>query len=249
MIIELKWEVIKWKQLWNTIWFPTANIFLWKNILEDWTYKINIIIDSKIYAWAGSALNEKNIFESYIFDFNQNIYWKEIEVIVLEKIRDNKKFENIWDLINQIKQDVKLIKSKNNYVLTFWSYDLVHEWHKSHLEQSKKYWDILVTILATDKNIEKFKWKKPLYKIEERINHLKDLWVSDIISSWDEENPMKWIDMYMPNVICLWYDQVWFSNQLQDYIKENNLKIEIKRTKAYKENEFKSSKIKEKLTS
>jgi hypothetical protein len=48
----------------------------------------------------------------------------------------------------------------------------------------------------------------------------------------------------MPKVICLWYDQVGFSQKLEDYIKEENLNIFVKRIKPYKQDKFKSSIIK-----
>lgn len=246
MIKEIKGVVIKWNQLWRTIWFPTANIILEKDIIEDGTYKINIIIDSKIYHGAWSANNEKWLFESFIFDFNESIYDKEIEVIILEKIRNNYKFNNLEELKNQIQEDLKIIREKNNHVLTFGSFDLVHEWHRYFLWEAKKYWDILVTILATDKNIKKFKWCDPLYNIEERVKHINELNLSNLIITWDEDNPLKWIDMYLPKIICLGYDQVWFSNDLQKYIKNNNLDIEVIRIKPYKEDIFKSSLLKEK---
>ncbi|NVP17497.1 adenylyltransferase/cytidyltransferase family protein [Candidatus Gracilibacteria bacterium] len=247
MIQKIRGVVIKGNQIGRTIGFPTANINLEKDLISDGTYKINIIIEGKIYAGAGSANNTKALFESFIFDFNESIYDKEIEVIILEKIRENRTFTNFEELKNQIKSDIKEIKEKNNYVLTFGTFDLVHEGHKYFLNEAKKYGNILVTILATDKNIEKFKGKKPLYTIEERISHIKELRISDIVSTGDEEDPLKWIDMYMPSVICLGYDQKGFSNDLENYLKENNLDIEIIRIEPYKEDIYKSSLLKEKI--
>ena len=53
--------------------------------------------------------------------------------------------------------------------------------------------------------------------------------------------------MYLPKVICLGYDQKWFSNDLENYLKENNLDIEIIRIEPFKEDIYKSSLLKEKL--
>lgn len=247
MIKFLKWKVIHGKKLWRTIWFPTANIEINNLDIESGTYKVNIIIENKLYRWAWSYNKSIWLFEVYIFELENDIYWLELEVIVLEKIRDNKSFENIVELKKQIIEDIKIIKNKNNYVLTFGTFDLVHEWHKYFLNEAKKYWDKLVTILATDKNILKFKWKEPKYNIDERISHVKDIDIADIVSVWDEENPMKWIDMYMPNAICLWYDQIWFSKELEKYIKDNELEIEVIRIKPFKEDIYKSSKLKEQI--
>ena len=247
MIKFLKWKVIHGKKLWRTIWFPTANIEINNIDIESGTYKVNIIIENKLYRWAWNYNKSIWLFEVYIFELENDIYWLELEVIVLEKIRNNKNFENIDELKKQIIEDIKIIKNKNNYVLTFGTFDLVHEWHKYFLNEAKKYWDKLVTILATDKNILKFKWKEPKYNIDERISHVKDIDIADIVSVWDEENPMKWIDMYMPNAICLWYDQIWFSNELKKYIKDNKLEIEVIRIKPFKEDIYKSSKLKEQI--
>ncbi|MDD3793681.1 MAG: riboflavin kinase [Candidatus Gracilibacteria bacterium] len=247
MIKNIKGVVVKGNQIGRTIGFPTANIILEKDTIEDGTYKINVIIDGKIYRGAGSANNTKALFESFIFDFNESIYDREIEIIILEKIRENRKFDDLEKLKNQINYDTKKIKEKNNYILTFGTFDLVHEGHRYFLSEAKKYGDILVTILATDKNIEKFKGKKPLYSIEERISHIKELQISDIVSTGDEENPLKWIDMYLPRVICLGYDQKGFSQDLENYLKENNLDIEIIRIEPYKKEIYKSSLLKEKI--
>ncbi|MDR1944885.1 MAG: hypothetical protein LBQ59_02065 [Candidatus Peribacteria bacterium] len=54
-----------------------------------------------------------------MFDFNEDIYGKEIEIIILEKIRNNSNFQNKKELREQIEKDVKLAKTKKNYVLTF----------------------------------------------------------------------------------------------------------------------------------
>lgn len=244
MIKIINWIVIKWKQLWRTIWYNTANISYTNNDIEDWVYKINIVIDNKLYKWAWSFRSNLNIFESHIFDFNNDIYWNKIEIILLEKVRDNKKINSLDELKLLIEKDINIIKNNIKIVLTFWTFDLVHEWHKYFLIQAKKYSDKLITIVATDKNIEKFKWKKPLNKIEKRINDIINLKISDLVVWWDESNPMKWLDIYKPNYICLGYDQLWFSELLEKYISENNLKIEIIRLSPYKENIYKSSFLK-----
>ncbi len=240
----INWIVIKWKQLWRTVWYNTANISYINNDIADWVYKINIVIDNKLYKWAWSFRSNLNIFESHIFDFNNDIYWKEIEIILLEKIRDNKKINSLDELKKLIENDIKIIKNNIKVALTFWTFDIVHEWHRNYLFQAKKYCDKLITIVATDNNIEKFKWKKPLNNIEKRINDVIELNITDEVISWDESNPMKWLDIYNPNYICLWYDQLWFSELLDKYIYDKNLKIYIIRLNPYKEDIYKSSLLK-----
>ncbi|MDP2090226.1 MAG: riboflavin kinase [Candidatus Gracilibacteria bacterium] len=244
MIKIIKGIVIKGKQLGRTIGFNTANIEYIKNDIDDGVYKINIIIDNVFYHGAGSYNKNKNLFESHIFNFNEDIYGKIIEIIIIEKIRDNQKINNIDELRKIIENDIINIKNNSKTVLTFGTFDVVHEGHKNFLFQAKKYSDKLITIVATDKNIQKFKGKKPLNNLEKRINDIKELNISDEIIGGNENNPMIWIDIYKPNYICLGYDQKGFSELLYNYIYKNKLDIKIIRLKAYKKNIYKSSIIK-----
>lgn len=55
--------------------------------------------------------NTKDIFlESHIFDFDNDIYGEELKVEFLKKLRDEKKFDSVNDLIGQIKADVEKVK-------------------------------------------------------------------------------------------------------------------------------------------
>ena len=244
MIKTISWVVIKWKQLWRTIWFPTVNIELKDSELSDSTFKINIIIDEVVFSGAGVYRKNLELFEWHIFDFDKDIYWKKIEIIILEKIRDNIKINGLEELKKLISYDVRNIKNIQNNVLTFGSFDVVHKWHSYYLNQAKKYWDKLITIIATDKNIEKFKSFKPQNTQKQRIEDIKKLNISDEVIAWNEEDPMIWIEKYSPKVICLWYDQRWFTSTLEDYIKENNLDIEIIRIASHKPEIYKSSLLK-----
>ncbi|PIS41398.1 MAG: hypothetical protein COT25_03325 [Candidatus Kerfeldbacteria bacterium CG08_land_8_20_14_0_20_42_7] len=51
--------------------------------------------------------------ETYIFDFNHDIYGENIELEFCDFIRDEIKFANVNDLISQISKDVELRKSLN----------------------------------------------------------------------------------------------------------------------------------------
>ena len=48
--------------------------------------------------------NGKSI-EVHIFDFEHQIYGKEVQVRFIERIRDEKKFSNVEDLVHQLKKD------------------------------------------------------------------------------------------------------------------------------------------------
>jgi glycerol-3-phosphate cytidylyltransferase-like family protein len=246
MINIISGEVIKWKNIWSELWYKTANIKLENKDIEYWVYKINIIIDNIIYHWAWVYIEWTWVFESHIFDFNRDIYWKNIEVIILKKIRKNKKFKLLEDLKEQIKNDIKKIKKIEFRVLTFWTFDILHPWHEYYLKNAKKYSDKLITIIWTDKNVEKIKWRLPINNQNIRKTNLKNLDISNIVLVWDEKYPFKIIKKYKPQVICLWYDQRWFSEELSNFIINNNLSMEVIRLKSYKENIYKSSLISKK---
>lgn len=93
--------------------FPTANVNLGKKIPEG-----IYISKSRVYGkhfnsltFIGSAktFNEKRFHsETYILDFNKNIYGKWISVKLLKKIRENKKFNSAEELVEQMKKDKEM---------------------------------------------------------------------------------------------------------------------------------------------
>lgn len=95
--------------------FPTANVNLSKNIPEG-IYISKIKLDKKYHqslTFIGKAktFNEKKVYaETYILDFNQNIYGKWITITILKKIRGNTKFNSVDKLIAQMKKDEQIAR-------------------------------------------------------------------------------------------------------------------------------------------
>lgn len=108
--MEFRGKVRKHNQRGKKLGFPTANINLTKNIPEG-IYISQTKIKGKQHhslTFIGQAktFDEKEIHaETYILDFNQNIYGKWISIELLKKIRGNKKFNSAEELINQMKKD------------------------------------------------------------------------------------------------------------------------------------------------
>ena len=130
-------------------------------------------------------------------------------------------------------------------VMTFGSFDVVHPWHIYYLSEAKKYGDQMITIVARNTTIVKFKWKKPLFDEEKRLNDIKRLNISDIVELWHETDMLHAIKKYKPEVIALWYDQNSFIHHLSEYLLKNKLKTAVVTIDSYKPEIYKSSKFKE----
>lgn len=91
--------------------YPTANIPLTKEIPEG-IYASTVSLASETYtavSFVGKARTfdrtDSNV-ESYIFDFDQDIYEKEITIHLYRFLRGNKKFDSVDALVDQMKEDV-----------------------------------------------------------------------------------------------------------------------------------------------
>ena len=91
--------------------FPTANVALSEKIPEG-IYASHVIVDEKTYQ-AATFIGSAKTFgeteykaESYILDFNGDLYTKPITIYLFQKLRENKKFVSKKILIQQMKQDV-----------------------------------------------------------------------------------------------------------------------------------------------
>lgn len=122
-------KVVEGEKLGRKIGFPTANIEIPKDKLlpSNGIYKGKIIIDNKFYSSAiyiGTKPtfdhHEKKI-EVHILDYQGELLGKEVEIILEEFIREERKFPSIEALVNQISKDIEYIKTKkeeNIHVIT-----------------------------------------------------------------------------------------------------------------------------------
>lgn len=105
-------KVKKGNQRGKKLGFPTANQNLFKKV-EEGIYISKTTLKGKTYnsiTFIGSAktFNENKFqAETYILDFNRDIYYQWISVTLLKKLRGNIKFKSIKYLIKQMKQDEK----------------------------------------------------------------------------------------------------------------------------------------------
>ena len=121
-------KVVKGKELGSKLGFPTANIVPEINyvIPKYGVYSTETIVDNKIYLSATSVgynptFAENSIkIESHIIDFNKNIYNRNIELLFIEYLRDEIKFDSVDLLKEQVFADIDSIKAKRKNVYNSW---------------------------------------------------------------------------------------------------------------------------------
>lgn len=243
----LHWTIVHWEKLGRKIGFPTANIACETISEANSVFCINIVIDGNIHYGVWAHLPHKKTFEVHIFDFTQDIYGKDVEIILLHKIRENQKFDSLEELTQQIRKDIEYAKNINLHVLSFWSFDVLHPGHEHYLFSARKYWKKLITIVATDENIKRIKGNPPLYPLPQRTEALMKTGIPHEVVAGSDENPLKWLEIYTPHCICLGYDQRGkFVDRLPEKLSQLGIDAKIIRADALKPNMYKSSLLKKK---
>ena len=129
-------------------------------------------------------------------------------------------------------------------VMVFGSFDLIHAGHIEFLKEAKKQGDELIVVLARDSTIEDVKKHTPKYSEEERKNHMAATGLADKIVFGHHDDKYRIIEELRPDVICLGYDQTFFTDTLSDELAKRQMHVKIVRLKPYKEEVYKSSKLK-----
>jgi len=107
-------NIIKGKQIGEQLGYPTANINIkesYKLIPKKGSYVVKSLIKNEVvFGMMNIGVNptvngEIQSIEVHFFDFNSSIYNKKITVKVLQRIRDEKKFDSLEALKAQLKKD------------------------------------------------------------------------------------------------------------------------------------------------
>jgi len=111
---SLRGQIIKGSQRGREIGFPTANIKIherFKLIPKDGTYAVLINLDGEQHkgmlniGFRPTVDGSERTIEVHIFDFRQNIYEKNIEVVFVKRLREERKFADLKSLKNQLSLD------------------------------------------------------------------------------------------------------------------------------------------------
>ena len=116
-------KVIKGDQRGRTIGIPTANLEYPLNtiIIPYGVYAVETIVEGNTYfgivnfGIRPTFNKDKPIVEAYLFDFDNDIYDKDIEILFHKQIRQEKKFNDIKELLNQINKDIAEAKKILKY--------------------------------------------------------------------------------------------------------------------------------------
>ena len=130
-------------------------------------------------------------------------------------------------------------------VIAFGSFDVLHKGHEHYLKEAKSYGTYLLVVVARDKNIIKFKGKKPKYDENYRLKQVKNLDFVDKAILGDEDDILRVIEEQRPDIICLGYDQKTTDElSLKKTLERINLRADIIRAKPFEEHVYKSSRLK-----
>lgn len=96
---------------------PTANLDI-KDIHENIIYGVyacKVLIHNNYYLGVCNVGNRPTVdknktVEVTILDFNEDIYGKDIEIDLIKKIRDIKKFNNLDEVKKQVDKDIEVTR-------------------------------------------------------------------------------------------------------------------------------------------
>lgn len=112
----IRGKVIGGNRIGKKIGFPTANIEIsdsYKLIPGDGVYAVSTRIGQHLYKGMLNIGKRPTIdkhgyrktIEVHLFEFNENIYHKTISIHFIKRIRDEEKFDNVDQLVEQLKED------------------------------------------------------------------------------------------------------------------------------------------------
>jgi rfaE bifunctional protein nucleotidyltransferase chain/domain len=104
-----------------------------------------------------------------------------------------------WDDLKSTVHRLKLEGKK--IVFTNGCFDLIHIGHVRCLQAAKKYGDVLVVGLNSDKSVSLIKPGRPVMPQDQRAEVLASLETVDYVAIFDEETPYELIKLLRPDVL------------------------------------------------
>lgn len=113
----IKGKVVEGEKRGREIGFPTVNLDSpWELLPMNGVYATYIYIDDRLYhsitniGYRPTFGDDKLLIESHIFDFNGDLYGKDLKLNFVKRLRNEKRFDGVDELVSQIKIDVLEVK-------------------------------------------------------------------------------------------------------------------------------------------
>jgi len=117
------------------------------------------------------------------------------------------------------KQLIKLKKAKKKIVLCHGVFDLFHIGHLNHINEAKKYGDILVMSITSDRYVNKGPGR-PFFNIKQRMQILSSIKNVDYVITSDSPNSVSIINKIKPNIYFKGPDYINMKEDFTGFIKK-----------------------------
>lgn len=195
------------------------------------------IVDKRILAgfYVASLTNKDGIeiLKKKNF-FNKELIESKIDILEKNGLIENDK-----------KSLTELGRTSLRVVLAGGVFDIIHPGHIHTLNSAKSLGDVLVVVVATDKNTEKLKKRTPLHSQKQRQDLVSSLSMVDLCLIGHEDDIFKTVEIVWPEIIALGYDQIHQEKFITDGCRKINLNVKVARLQSPNP-EISSSKIEEK---
>jgi|TARA_Y100000310_G_scaffold149350_1_gene148637 rfaE bifunctional protein nucleotidyltransferase chain/domain len=134
-----------------------------------------------------------------------------------------KKIKDIGELMHIVDK----LKSRNKKIITTNGvFDILHIGHIRYLQEAKKLGDVLIVAVNSDSSTKQIKGpKRPLNSENDRLEALAALEFVDYLTIFNEETPIKFLEIIKPNIHTKGGDYKIDSIIEKDIVEKNNGKI------------------------
>lgn len=122
--------------------------------------------------------------------------------------------------------------------IAFGTFDGFHPGHAFYLDEAAKFGDLTV-VVARDATVLKVKGRPPLKNEAELLSDVVAAGYRGVLGSLTDRYAV--LAEVRPDVICLGYDQVAFTEKLETVLQERGLEARIVRIGAFEPETYKSS--------
>jgi len=126
------------------------------------------------------------------------------------------------------------LAKKPRKVMIFGTFDVLHEGHMYVIKKAKKHGNLTV-VVSRDMTVKSLKGKFPRNNEQKRMYNLKKLKIIDSVVLGNFNDKYKIIEELKPELICLGYDQKFFTDKLEKVLLDKGVDAEVIRFDEYKE--------------